>query len=295
MAKAFSKTGRLWIAVLALAVAGCHQVVDKVASSPLRPVQMTPKSCVLEVFFVRFPYGDAEANGPMWQEIDEQQLAADLRNRLALNGFRVGHVGTQLPESLSKLLELKGKAVPNGKAETEVRDLTDDPRVERSHWQLPPGQRKEIICSDVFESLPVLICGPEGIRGDDCAQAQGVLSVESFPERDGRVRLRIVPEIQHGAPGLRYVGRQGMVRLETGRSKRVLDSLSMEATLSPGQMLVFSGRLDRPATLGHRFFTPDRDGRTEQKLLVIRLAQTQHDDLFDAPEVLTLDLVAGSE
>ena len=38
------------------------------------------------------------------------------------------------------------------------------------------------------------------------------------------------------------------------------------------------------------FFTVD-DGQLVQKLLIIRLAQTQHDDLFCPTEVIDLDVV----
>ena len=45
-------------------------------------------------------------------------------------------------------------------------------------------------------------------------------------------------------------------------------------------MLVLTCLPDRPGSLGHRFFTHECAGQAEQKLLVIRLSQTQHDGLF---------------
>ena len=45
---------------------------------------------------------------------------------------------------------------------------------------------------------------------------------------------------------------------------------------------------NRPGSLGHHFFT-ERQDRPEQKLLIIRLSQTQHDGLFNPPEPLKLD------
>ena len=60
------------------------------------------------------------------------------------------------------------------------------------------------------------------------------------------------------------------------------------ATLPPGAMLVLGSLSSRPGSLGHHFFT-ENDGRLEQKLLVVRLAQTQHDDLFDPAEPLKLE------
>ena len=37
---------------------------------------------------------------------------------------------------------------------------------------------------------------------------------------------------------------------------------------------------DRPGSLGHYFFTEQTKGAMEQKLLLIRVAQTQHNDVF---------------
>jgi hypothetical protein len=68
--------------------------------------------------------------------------------------------------------------------------------------------------------------------------------------------------------------------------------MAIDAALAPGQMLVLGSLVDRPGSLGHRFFTGQNDGKLEQKLLVIRLSQTQHDGLFDPPEVIPLDVVA---
>jgi hypothetical protein len=40
--------------------------------------------------------------------------------------------------------------------------------------------------------------------------------------------------------------------------------------------------------LGHYFFT-ENNGNLEQKLLIVRLSQTQNDGLFSPPEPLNLD------
>ena len=56
---------------------------------------MLSDSIAVEKFTVRFPHGDPELDVRMWNEIDEECLPADLRERLAANGFRGG--GGQLP------------------------------------------------------------------------------------------------------------------------------------------------------------------------------------------------------
>ena len=250
---------------------------------------MSPDSVVLEMFFVRFPFGDPAVNEKLWEEIDEQQFSPELRERLARNGFRAGLVSGQIPIELSKLLELSDKPVPTGEMQGgKVENLEAEPRVVRRHLQLRAGQRSEIIASGVYAQLPVLMCESGQLCGQTYSQAQGMFAVKSFPQPDGRIRLELVPELHHDQPRQRWVGSQGVLRLDTSRPKRVFDDLSLSPELAPGAMLVLSSLSNRPGSLGHHFFT-ENNGRLEQKLLVIRLSQTQHDGLFNPPEPVKLE------
>jgi hypothetical protein len=242
----------------------------------------------LEVFFVRFPFGDPQINGPLWQAIDEQHFPAELRRRLGQNGFRIGLAGGQIPIALSQLLELQDKPPPSGEAnQVDVASLDAEPRVMRRHLSIRTGQRKEIVVSGVYTQLPVLLCESGQLAGQTYRKAQAVLAVTTTALSDGRVQVELVPELHHDDAQQRWVGDQGMLRLEAGRPRRAFDEMTISATLSPGSMLLLSSVPRLPGSLGHHFFTED-NGRLEQKLLVLRLAQTQHDELFTPPEVLQL-------
>jgi hypothetical protein len=274
--------------VALLAIAGCSTPL-RPAKSPLMPAQMSPDSVVLEMFFVRFPVGDTAANEKLWEEIDEQQFAPELRERLTRNGFRAGVVSGQMPVELSKLLELSDKTAPvDGIAETKVEDLEAQPRVFRRHMQLRAGKPGEIVASGIYPQLPVLTCESGRVCGRTYDEAQGIFAVKSLPQPDGRVRLELVPELQYGQPKTQWVSNPGLARLEAFRPKREFHDITLTADLAPGTMLVLSSLPSRPGSLGHHFFT-ENDGRPEQKLLIVRLAQTQHDGLFNPPERLKLD------
>jgi len=281
----------MWLGLVGLAaLAGCHDVVEPMGKSPLRPPHMSPDSVALDAFFARFPLGDPEANQLVWADVDEMLLPAEIRQRLTRNGFRVGLAGGQVPASLARLLELSDKPAPQGNSlENRVTDLGHEPRVVRRHMELRAGARTEIVASDLQEETSVLLCNSAGVEGETFGTAQPILAVRAFPERDGRVRLKLVPEIHHGESKIRYVGTQGALRIEQGRAKRAFDEMAIEAVLAPGQILIASTLPQRSCTLGHRFFTERTDGRVEQKILVLRLAQTQHDELFNPAEVLPLD------
>ncbi|MEN6557107.1 MAG: hypothetical protein ABFC54_02890 [Thermoguttaceae bacterium] len=270
--------------LVALAIAGCNAPIRPLGRSPLSPAQMSSDSVVLEMFFVRFPFGDATVNNKLWKQIDEQPFSAELRQRWTKNGFRVGLLNEPLPEELSKLMQLADKSQPDDEiSESKVKDLGSEPRVIRRHLQIRAGQRSEILASGVYDELPLLLCEQGQLCGQTYYQAQGVFAVKSFPESDGRVRLELTPELQHDRPRQRWVGNQGILRLDASRPKREFDDMTVTAELSPGAMLVLSSLPNRSGSLGHHFFT-EKDGRLEQKLLLIRLAQTQHDGLFNPPE-----------
>ncbi len=63
------------------AIAGCAGPALHQGKSPLMPAQMSSDAVVLEMFFVRCPFGDPTVNEKLWQEIDEQQFPAELRER----------------------------------------------------------------------------------------------------------------------------------------------------------------------------------------------------------------------
>jgi hypothetical protein len=271
-----------------LALAGCNTPLHK-GKSLLMPAQMTPDSVALDLFFVRYPYGDATVNEKLWEEIDEQHFSPELRERLARSGFRIGLVSGQMPMEMSKLLELSDKpAVGDTSAETKVADLEVQPRVQRQHLQLRSNQPGTIVASEIYPELPVLMTESGQLCCQTYSQAQGMFDVKSFPQPDGWVRLELVPGLYHGQPRQRWITGQGMAHLETGRPKQPFDDLKFSADLAPGAMLVLGSLPNRQGSLGHYFFT-EKEERLEQKLLIVRLSQTQHDGLFNPPEAIKLD------
>ena len=284
-----------WAALFLVVLAGCHELEKQPGKSPLRQVQMSHDSMAIDIVFARFPYGDPEFNTALWSEIDEQHFPAELRQRLTKNGFRVGLVGGQVPMALSKLLEMTDRPDNGDAAQTRVTDLEKDPKVTCRHVQIRPGRRTEIQASGVYEELPVLTCEPRGVCGKTYYKAQGVFALEANPEHDGRVRFDLLPEVHHGEARLKSIPTASGMRLEPGRAKQVFDALACQAILSPGQLIVVTALPQRPGSLGHYFFTDENGGKREQKLMLIRLSQTQHDELFDPHRVLPLDLLTEAK
>lgn len=276
-------------AVLVLpSASGCINPIKRV-KTPLVAPQLSPDSVVFDVVSVRYPLGDPAINGDLWLEIDEQHLPAEVRERLTANGFRGGIVAGQMPLTLSKLLDFAEKPASSNLANTiPLADLAQPVRNEQRHMPLRTGQRGEVITSGTYDQLPVLLRGQGEVCGQTYQQAQGVLALISTPLPDGRVKLDVTPELHHDQPRQRWVGDQGILRLEAGRPRRVFDDMALSATLKPGDMLILTSLSDRPGSLGHHFFSESGD-HPQQKLLIIRLSQTQHNELFEPSQPLKLD------
>lgn len=265
--------------LIGLVLSGCSPIKPPVGKSLLTPAAMPAESAVLEVFFVRCPMGDTNANTTLWEQVDEQPFPNETRLQLARNGFRVGLVGGQVPLGLSRLLDLSVAPTPGPSNRVEAAQMQDDPRVIRRHLQVRPGTRQEIIASEVYDELPVLVSESGQLAGQTYLQAQGMLALKTANLRDGQVKIDLVPEIHHGQTRQRWVAGQGMYRLDAGRDKKAFDALAISAALGRGQMLVMTCLPSRPGSLGYHFFADQRAGHADQKLLIVRLSQAQHDDL----------------
>ena len=104
------------------------------------------------------------------------------------------------------------------------------------------------------------------------------------PRGDGRVQIRLTPEIHHGRARNRWIAEEGMFQLDSRPDCRRYEDLSLESELLSGQTLVLGGTaVLPPESLGHALFARSAEAGAGRRLLLIRLAQTQLDDLF-APQ-----------
>ncbi len=276
----WNRFGHLWGIVVVLLV--CLPACSRWSAQPsrtenwqLRPPKMSPDSVVLEVAFVRTTPDLRDELVELWSEVDEQIMPTEMRRQLHDNGLRCGVTRVQLPVGLQKLLDKR----------QEELDLTN-PDFAQVEQQVSPhhmphrihsrsGARSSVTAGPIEERVHVLVNEEGGTRGETFEKAQCMFSVRSFPKGDGRVRLELTPEIEHGEARNRRVATEGVWRLDFGRDRKAFDSLRMETTLEPGQTLIVSSGAE-PIGIGRCFFNRDE----ETTLFLVRVAQTQRDDLF---------------
>jgi len=261
---------------------GCAPIValptrsETKKSNPLPSGKLPPDAVVLDLAFASLKGGDDDAYTKIWNAADEQPLSPDLRRSLATNGLRVGVFGQNLPTQLVTLLD----ATPN-LLETIASGATGELELDGGRRQLPlrAGHRSIINVSTVFSNLPVLISDDGHVHGQQLASARCVLSLKSYPLGDGRVKLVLTPEIEHGEPKTRWMGSEGMMIQQTAQDRLILDRLRWEVVLRPGESMLVSATPDHKG-LGEYFFTQTNGGSSRNRLLVLRFSQTQFDDLF---------------
>ena len=239
-------------------------------TSPLTPIQKAPEQTELEVVFVHTPQPDKEAAELLWKEIDEQAIPARLRRNLNQNGFRVGVLGTQLSPETEKILRTAEDA-QNTILPWEVDDSGDSIRAIRRKLFLKEGQRGELLASGVQEHFHVLHINQGEISGHTFSDGQGQFLIEAARTDDGRVQLKLSPEVHYGEFRNQYIPGEGMFQLDTSRRKERFDQMCVEANLSGEQTMIIGAQPNRPGSLGHRFFNEQSIDKSISKLLFIRV------------------------
>jgi hypothetical protein len=263
---------------LALAICGCRVVEPNSASkSILTPLAVSPDAITLEVFSARIPQGEEQLDA-LWKLVDEQPLPADLRRRMNDNGFRAGVVGPNLPEELAQVLKVTQKA-PDEKDAHKV-SLNEELGVNLRVLHAKSGKRTELVIGSMREQLQVLEAFDSEVRGKTYHKAECRLVLKADYERDGRVRIELTPELHHGQFQSRVRGNDGMMMFTQERPKRVFHELQMVTTLTPGQMLLVTGRPNRTSSAGYQFFHDTRSDKPVPMLWVVRAARGAHDSAF---------------
>jgi hypothetical protein len=276
-----SSTVRLVGLFSAFAAGGCSLwQATEVVLPELPATRMSEDTVVWEIGAVYVPKDDDRFHDSLWVSADEQVLPVDLTRRLATHGFRCGLVGMPLPTVLRQRLDEHESPASEGSGSIPVSELTGG--YERRRLQARAGQRYEVVGGPVQDDMTAVFQEEGEIRGQRFSQAQCVLAMRSFPQGDGRVRLEVTPEIHFGPPRRHYEGMGGAFQVQAKRDRKVFSELSFEVLFSPGQTLLLTASRQSNG-LGRLFFSSSPDGRTRQKFLLVRLAQTQYDDRF-APD-----------
>jgi hypothetical protein len=265
--------------LLALVVAtGCQAVrAPSPGRSPLLPLVASPDVVTLEIFSAPVTMDDPRL-AEVWGAVDEQPLSPELRQKLAINGVRAGVVNAHVPDCLAELLKVTD--VRLSAEERTMVPMETEPGVILRVMQPIPGKRHELIVSREHDQVSLLRSHDGELDGRTYRQAEGRLLLRCDSEADGRVRLELVPELQHGDLRTQTTGHDGVFIWKPERQRQTFSELKMEVKLAAGEMFVIGCLANRPQSVGHCFFTEQGTEKPTQRLWVVRVAQASPDRAF---------------
>jgi hypothetical protein len=223
----------------------------------------------LDVAVLEGTVGDRYLNKELWQLADES-VSPDLKPVLQKNGFRACQTGTSPPPGLLALLKSE--------------KYNFNPRRFCTRVDTPTP----ILLGPVWSSCPYDLEKGRGQIPVEVPEAQCVLLVVAALNDDGGVTLRFTPEVRHGATTLRPrpVQDPSGTKSWTLTPEQPTESypwLGWEMTLKPNEYVAVGTQLDRPDTLGYRFFLYTETTAPVQRLLVIRVTRAPRAETPDLP------------
>lgn len=241
------------------------------SSAPRLPMaHMSSQSIGVEIATVTLQPDQAHLLSDIFSRLDEQVIAPEIRQTLVDNGFRAGLLGVQLPEPIIMLL-------------MEAADRRRHPTAETQ----PYLDEQRFVQCRAQKSVPTKLWGVRDLTTrfrngevtsvEEMSQAECLLNVFGVPQRNAGAAIRLIPEVAHGPIRQKYVVQDNAFHMEARRDRRTYHELAIELVLRPGEVLMVTCDTEPTKSLGRDFFL---NGNL-QKLLLIRLTQTQIDDFFD--------------
>lgn len=274
-------------------LSGCSSVIES-PEKGLPSIANIEGTLGLDVFFFDRPMEDMRVGEELWKNVDEQFM--DMGQRLALeqNGFRVGLLGSQMPEELQSLLGLNGETEEpfpvSELAEVEqVSEALDDQNVMspkmlsegpwgrhivlRRHmpYKIDAGGPYEQ-CSVLFRNYP-----HDTLSGKMFADARFLFQLEAIELDRNHVQLEVRPEVHHGLSRPRFANAL-VGGAPYGQTIEQFPNLTWKTSLSPGQMILITMQPERPESLGWHFFGQQSGDEFKQRLIVVRISRLSGPD-----------------
>ncbi len=215
-----------------------------------------PDVVQMRVALLECPPGETEwryLNGDLWQLADESLIEEDRRQAMTDSGFRVAKVGTPPPARLLSLLTSQ-RFNP---APRELSFRAGDPK-------------------DLYLGPALAHCRFRAERDGESAdleRADCKLVVVASRGDDGKTRLRLTPQVEHGEAkdAYRVDPQSGSFMSAPERPTEAYPQMAWEAELALNEYLIVGGSYERTESLGHQFFVRPDEARPVQRLLVLQM------------------------
>lgn len=236
----------------------------------LEPIEnVIPQALRLEYQIIQRPTDDPLMGEILWDQIVEMGLFKP-NNRRLLNeaGIRVGVASNPPPAALDKLL--------GNLSEFEVASTANERRKHSGHViTLPDGGHVDAQTGRLVEQCTTKILVDGQTKERDFKNARGVIVVTAHSAQDGWARVTFAPEIRYGdVHTVPVAGTAGWGKWDTGQSVHKLPKQQFELTLLKGDTVVITALGESDNRIGDLFFRTKIDGVTVQRMLVVKLLET---------------------
>jgi hypothetical protein len=285
----------LLILILGISVLGCARWEEpETRSRPIFPQSKIAIDAVgLELGIAQLDSHQSDSFEQFWKLLDSQALPLELRKRLDQNGIRAAVMSSNPPSLLHTLVEDQ----PIVESElNEFEKLLHAKRLLRpkqrmiAHERISnrEGQAHPITISETHSQVSWVIQNGDRQTIGAGDFVRGVIAVKTFPQGDGSVRIIFSPEIHHGKPRRQIgVAERSFLHRE-GQTVTPVKDLEFEVKLRPGESIAVAPTADID-DVGKLFFgsyASDENQKVKgrpvstHRVLLIRVVQTQMDDLF---------------
>ena len=246
----------------------------------------------LELGIAQLDSGQADAFEDFWRSLDQQALPLDLRKRLDQNGIRAAIMQSPAPAILHELVSPQPiviQELTELQKQLHAKGLWREQERMISHERISnrEGEPHSILVSDFHPEISWVVRNGSMETPGFGQSVRGMMTVTTFPQGDGSVRLMFGPEIHHGQARPQIAERSFLKQARQAVTR--IDDLKFDVTLQAGESIVIAPTQDI-AELGKLFFgvaqnaiespgPPNRPVPTH-RILLLRVVQTQMDDLF---------------
>ncbi len=260
---------------------GLNKTEEPASGLPIAATKpSTPDTVTIETALVRYDEDRVIEMQRVWALADESIIDFEQRRLLDCNGIRVGVIRGELPQQLVQQMEASRQQQQQDIVEQLGLGADVDSRIRTLDCRA--GRRKELVVRrELAHPLSVISTVDGSMSGHVFDRATALLSMTVYPQTDGKATIELVPEVQYGEPKQSFVSAEFGMRQEMKRDSKIWKQFKIRATLASSEVLMISSSTPSKA-LGHAFFTTETNKRTEEHVVVlIRLASTQMDNLFN--------------
>lgn len=283
------------LAVLLILVSGCanwngSNETSSRSSFNLANSRMSPGSVGIEIAVAQLDANQMPQLDQLMGTLDQQKFPLEVRQKLDRNGLTCGIMSTRPPAVLHELLE---PYMPDPESlDIAARPLALagllDPVSRMLLQQRISNQNGEVYpvgTSDIYEQMEWVLHHSDQQVPGDASVARCFFDITTFANSDGSVTLKLAPVIRHGSEIPRIGVADGSFVMDRRQRQVNLDEVAFKIQLRPGQTLVvvandpFRDHQTAQNRLGPLLLGSEQPDET--RLLLVRLVQTQMDDLFD--------------